>query len=358
MGNIYNCHTHVFTSQVVPKKFLPLGVLRFLAKHRLFKKLGRLLSKIIPWADVDIFNRFAAIVDIGSQTTSLDIFRWLHGLYPEGTKFVGLSMDMAYMKAGDVPQKFENQLDELAAIKNGYPDQFFPFICADPRRPNISDIVKTYIEKHDFQGIKIYPPLGYYPFDEGLYPVYEYAEANSVPIISHCCSGVVNFRGSITQDMLIHPRTGEKLKRKDKKSFADYFVHPKNYEYVLKDFPHLKICLAHFGGGREWKDYLSTSWKEDDEKCWFSIILDLIKNHENVYADVSYILADVSLISLLQVILKDPKVRPKVLYGSDFYMVELGCSEREFSVNVRAHLGEVDYFQIAETNPKEFLKKT
>lgn len=357
MGTFHNCHTHVFTSQAVPNNFLPLGLLRFLAKHRLTKKLGRFLNKIIPSTDNDIFDRFASFMNIGSRKSSLEIFKFLKGFYPEGTKFVVLSMDMAYMKAGKVLQDFLIQLDELAEIKTNYPEQCYPFICVDPRRPNITNIVKTYIEQKKFQGIKLYPPLGYYPFDQRLYPVYEYAEANKIPIITHCCSAVVFYRGKITPDMLVHPKSGKKLTRKDKKNFADYYTHPKNYEYVLNDFPELKICLAHFGGGREWKSYLSTPWEKGNEDCWFSIILDLIKKHLNVYADISYVLSDIKLFPLLKVILQDPNTRPKILYGSDFYMVELDRSERSFSINVRANLGEEDYSQVAITNPDRFFSR-
>lgn len=59
---------------------------------------------------------------------------------------------------------------------------------------------------------------------------------------------------------------------------------------------------------------------------------------------------------LLKVILQDEKVRPKILYGSDFYMVELDIPERAFSINLRAYLDEKDYQQIAEINPEAFLE--
>lgn len=356
METIYNCHTHVFTNKIVPHNFLPFGLIRFLSKSGVSRWLGRLLNKLNPKSNNDIFDRFASFMNIGNRKSQLKIFEFLKGFYPEGTKFVVLSMDMEYMCAGKVRQDFTEQLDELNKIKKKYPDQIFPFICADPRRPGIKDIVKKYIEERDFQGIKIYPPLGYYPFDEGLYPIFKYAEANRIPIISHCAPPVVYYRGKITKDMLVHPKTGIKLERKNKQEFANYFTDPKNYKYLLKDFPELRICLAHFGGCSEWEKYMRTRWDERMEKGWFSVILDLIKNHSHVYADVSYTMHDVNFHPLLKVILQDPKIRSKVLFGSDFYMVEIDIPERAFSINLRAYLSGEDYQQIAEINPQVFLK--
>jgi hypothetical protein len=156
--------------------------------------------------------------------------------------------------------------------------------------------------------------------------------------------------------MLIHPKTGKKLERKNKQEFANYFTEPENYKYLLEDFPKLKICLAHFGGASEWEKYLATSWDKSMKESWLSVILNLIRNHTNVCADISSTLHDICLHPLLKVILQDQAIRSKLLYGSDFYMAELNISERSFSINLRAYLSEIDYQQITEINPKMFLK--
>ncbi len=354
--SIFNCHSHVFTNKIVPVHFLPFGLIRFLSKRRMSRWLGRLLNRINPRSTNDIFDRFASFMNIGNRESQLEIFELLKGFYPKNSKFFVLSMDMEFIEAGKVRQDFIQQLNELYDLKIKYSDQIFPFICADPRRPNLTALVKKYIEKKNFQGIKICPPLGYYPFDKRLYPSYEYAEAHKIPIMTHCAPPRVYYRGKITKDMLIHPRTEKKLKRKKNQGFAQYYTDPENYKFLLEDFPELKICLAHFGDRNEWKKYLRTPWGQGMEKSWFSVILDLIKENTNVYADISYTLHDVALLPLLKVILKDPKVNSKVLFGSDFYMTELNISERSFSINLRAALGENDYQQIAETNPQVFLR--
>lgn len=352
MGSIINCHTHIFTFESVPKNFLPFGIVRLLSQYRIGRSIGRFLNRLNPKSNNDLFDRFATFINVGNKKSQLEIFNLLRMFYPENSKFIVLSMDMEYMGAGKVPMKFEAQLDELSHLKKAYPDTIYPFICVDPRRPNVSDLVKIYVENHNFGGIKLYPPLGYYPFDRRLYPIYEYALSHDIPIISHCSPPAVFYRGKIES---IHPITGESLPQKNRQLFVDRLTHPDNYEHVLKDFPDLKICLAHFGGGCEWEKYLQTPWEKGMEKCWFSTILDLIKNHDNVYADVSYTLHDIRLLPLLKVILQDQKLRSRILYGSDFYMTELGLSERSFGINLRAYLDELEYWQISSVNPQVFL---
>ena len=356
MENINNCHTHVFSNRAVPVHFLPFGLIRLLAKRKVSRWLGRFLNNINPRSNSDIFDRFASFMNIGNYSSQSEIFDFLKGFYPENSKFVVLSMDMTFMGAGRVPQDFAEQLDELAEIKKGHPDRIFPFICVDPRRPGIFDLVREYIEVKGFHGIKLYPPLGYYPFDERLNPIFEYVEQNEIPIISHCSPPVVYFRGKITEDLYVHPKTGERFETWNKQRFACHLTDPRNYEYVLNDFPNLKVCLAHFGGGKEWDKYLSTPWDLSMEKCWYSVIMELIKKYPNVYADVSYTAHDVDLHALLKVILLDAQIRTRVLFGSDFYMVELDRPERPFSVNLRAYLGEDNFRQIAEVNPADFLR--
>lgn len=352
----YNCHTHIFTAKQVPKHFLPFGLIRWLSKSQNARSVARFLSGILGTSD-DIFDRWAAFIAIGGGfKNQLEIFEFLRGFYPDDTRFIVLSMDMEYMAAGEVPIKFEQQLDELSEIEQKYGDLIFPFICVDPRRKNIKELVVTYIEKHHFSGIKLYPPLGYYPFDERLEPIYEYAQEKNIPIMTHCSRGGVYYRGKITDEMLVHPKTKQKLERKGNKDFTDNYSDPNNYKYVLEKYPKLKICLAHFGGEAEWKKHLATSWDPEKQKqSWFSIIVELIKKYDNVYTDISYTMQDVALIPLLKVILQEKPVREKVLYGTDFYMVELDRSEKEFSINLRAHLGEPDFQQIAVTNPQKFL---
>lgn len=358
MPTLHNCHTHIFTTKNVPDDYFPLKLKDILARRHTSDFIVKLLHDLNPNDDSDRWDHLAAFLNVGNCNSQLEIFRLLKGFYPTDSKFVVLSMDMTYMKAGKLDQSFEDQLEELVAIKRQYSSQMLPFICVDPRRPDVLDLVRRYIEEHDFQGIKLYPPLDYYPFDDRLRPVYAYAEQNNVPITTHCSRGGVYYRGKITAAMRKHPKTNKPYpdQRENRDKFTEHLADPSNYIYVLEEFPNLRLCLAHFGGESEWKRYLTTS-KGKAGKDWFSYIRDelFIDKYPNVYADISYTAHNRDFHPLLKVILQEPKVRPRVLYGSDFYMAERTSSERAFSVGLRAFLGEQDYWQIAETNPRQFL---
>ena len=305
---IHNSHTHIFTNRIVSDHFLPLGLVRLLSRHWWSRRVGWLLNKVNPFSDDDLFDRYAAFMEIGNSESQLEIFELIRGYYPEGTKFVALMMDMEFMGAGDVPQSFDKQVDELAGVRDKYPDHVLPVVAADPRRKDIADVVRNCVEGRGFAGIKLCPPLGYYPFDERFADMYAYAQEKGVPVLSHCSRGGVYYRGKITDDMLAHPKDGRKFKKTGNSEFCDHFADPANYRYVLEEFPRLKICLAHFGGDGEWESYLNDSWHAGDEESWISVILDLMKDERwpNVYADVSYVMHDTRFHPFLKVLLADP----------------------------------------------------
>jgi predicted TIM-barrel fold metal-dependent hydrolase len=264
-------------------------------------------------------------------------------------------MDFDFIGAGHPERDFRDQLLELSELRDEYPHTCLPFICADPRRPGVVDLIKEYIEERGYKGIKIYPPYGYFPYDPRLDPVYRYAESNGVPVLTHCAPATLHYRGRVTEEMRKDPLTGERLSFCTKRQLAELWVHPGNYRIVMEKFPDLKLCLAHFGGIPAWKSYLDASWDADDERCWFSIVLDLIREYRNLYTDVSYTVHEPWCFPLLKVMLQDPRIRTQVLYGSDYYMEEVGASERRYSINLRGYLGDADFRQIAEINPAVYV---
>lgn len=352
---IHNCHIHTFTLKNIPVDFLPLNLIRFMGKRPFTRDLVRVLQKLNPFSETDRFDRFAAFVQIGALESQLAMFENIKRFYPEDTRFVVLAMDMEYMGCGYVRQSFQEQLDELAALKRKYGDLVLPFIAVDPRRNNILDMVKVYIEDHGFHGIKLYPPLGYFPYDARLAPVWKYAEANRIPVVAHTSCGGVYFRGKITKEML--PDEAITLEGKSNKELCNIFAHPKNYDRLLDDFPDLRISLAHFGGQDEWGRYLNDPPLDDADGNWLKVIMDLARKRPSLYTDIAYTLFDRSYTNYLKVLLRDEKLKTKILFGSDYYLVEQDSSEKNFSIDLRASLGEQDYQQIAEMNPKSFLYK-
>lgn len=183
-------------------------------------------------------------------------------------------------------------VNRLAAIKPLFDYDF------DPQRNNRvilkpGTVIKEYIEDKGFSGFKIYPALGYYPFDESLLPIWKYAAERQIPIMTHCVRGTIFFRGHKKFEWNTHPvfqrKTGGQLELRQKKNdvFTGNFTHPLNYlclvhepllrvvvgqakdpkirslfgykgpgQALTHNLSKLKICLAHFGGEEEWVRYL------------------------------------------------------------------------------------------------------
>ena len=169
--NMINCHTHTFSRAAVPDKFLPrfLMPLAWLLENKgVSNFLFTAFSKLQKHELALLIKKFHAFLSIGDFKSQLEIFKYLQNFYPTGTRFCVLPMDMQFMQAGTPKQSYISQLDELALIKQdpAYKDFIYPFIFVHPERKGILDIVKKYMEEKGFAGIKMYPPLGYYPFDE------------------------------------------------------------------------------------------------------------------------------------------------------------------------------------------------
>ena len=361
-GPIVNCHTHVFTTCHVPRGFLPFGLpvaMRF-APFRL--ALEFLADHAWPFSNKDQLSRQARFIRYTYKATQREIFERLVSFYPTGTRFVVLSMDMRCMGAGKVDVDLPEQLESLAELKAAYGDRIVPFVAADPRRDGIFGLVRHAIEELGFGGIKLYPPLGYWPSDARLMPIYEYAAANGIPVLSHTARGGVYFKGKLTDEMRRDPLSGELIPKGPNRIVTDRFADPEQFRPVLEAHPDLRLCFAHFGSTVDWERYLKDPWgtnnrvpEHDPDRNWIHTIRDLIRAYPNVYTDISYTLVDQRIIPLLKMFLHDPEIRARVLFGTDFYMLEREGSEREVSIRFRFQIGE-DYFRaLAIENPPRFL---
>ncbi|MBN1328966.1 MAG: amidohydrolase family protein [Candidatus Heimdallarchaeota archaeon] len=375
--SIFNTHIHTFTFNDIPKKFIPLGLVRLLS--HLSVRIARFLNNLLKRTEGDVYDRYANFIRLITCRKQIEIFKYIRQFYPEHTltRFIVLSMDMAFMKAGEVKNQYENQLIELSQLSTKVKEdeftEIYPFICVDPRREGVLDLVKKYVTDYGFCGIKLYPPLGYFPYDKRLDSIYAFANEKKLPIIAHCSkSGPVFFREKkkkIRKQLIeeINPNVGLNLdfNKKNKRELCNYFTHPKNYEKILTKYPNLKICLAHFGGGTQWEKFLNPSTdgickekknkKIDTEASWFEIIYDMLKSHKNLYTDISYNLSRIEYLSILKMTLLNKEIQNQILYGTDFYMSEVESSDRRFGFDIRGYIGEDNFKLIATTNPKEFL---
>lgn len=350
----YNSHIHVFRDVDIPRRFLPLGLVRILASKPGFYITAKVLNNLNPFSDKDLFDRYIKFVRIGKMGTQKKIFENCMRFYPNNTQFIILTMDMAFMGAGKVPRNFEEQVIELGKLKKQY-SQIHPFIHIDPRRKGYIELLKRSYEDYGIEGVKLYPPLGYFPFDPKLYPVYEFCESNNIPVLAHCSPyNPVHFKGKKDQllKLLKQGIPNLEYKGKTRKQLCSLFTHPKNYVRILDQFKNLRICLAHFGSEYYWDEYMSNPGNADN---WFVIIKDMLEKYTNLYSDISFTLNNQQFFPLLKVLLNNDAVKSQILFGSDYYMVETKVSERRFCIDLRAYLGEEMFDQIAIKNPRKFL---
>ena len=303
------------------------NVIWFLLK-RIFAFLGALpgpKSKALA-------KRYLSIGRFAFHYTQSGTWEQLQAQYPAGTGFVVLPMDMEYMEGGALKKgkEYFHQMEELRKLKEKESEKnlLYPFVFVEPRRiademKSVGDrekpligkqqlkwsaanrivqlgdcFIRDYIETYGFTGFKIYPALGYYPFDEELLPLWKYAADNGIPILTHCIRGNIYYRGAKKKAWDKHPvfvqsdgkgNYDDKLALMEIKNseFINNFTHPMNYlclldeeklrivvmdaknqnirelfGYTDKETPlrynlqHLKLCFGHFGGDDEWDRFM------------------------------------------------------------------------------------------------------
>lgn len=362
---IYNCHIHTFMDKDVPRNFLPFGLVGVLSSKPGFNMVKPILNFL--GARDNKYYRYLNFVKAGRMKSQQKIFEECQQFYPKNSKFVVLPMDMAYMGAGRVPRPYEEQLKELADLKNNtFPDFILPFIHIDPRRdkertwnnkkvPEYMYLLMKCVEEWGFKGIKLYPPLGVFPYDDRLDPVYEYAVKKKLPIIAHGSPyNPVHFKGSDNdlKELLSKAKTNIDLGSNKKLKLCANFTHPENYKLVFEKFPDLKICLAHFGSAHYWNKLLD---RPNDQGNWLNIIREMMLIYPGLYTDISYTMYNKEFYSLLTVLLSDPDIAGRILFGSDYYMDYVEAKERRFSIDLRAAIGEANWKSVTYDNPIKFL---
>jgi uncharacterized protein len=401
MNNYINCHTHSFSPGCAPKDILQLGTKlgdngASLLESLLRTKLGQKLLSFNYRNNM--VERYAEFLKIGTMATQRAVFE--HNLkgydnsWLAGTKFVVLTMDMDYMTDPENKPNmdFDAQLEEVKILKQTYPDRIFPFLGIDPRNPrnlDFSNNVQRLFETKTFSGIKLYPSQGFFPFDPRLDIVYNYAEANNIPIMTHCTRSGSFYIGRNVKQLIpdrpaslnpSHPAMQAIYKRislyknTTDKTFTsnaricNVFLHPENYLPVLDKYKNLKLCFAHLGGVMEVTALHNTNKKElklfkelmafeNATKSWYEIIRDEILNvYTNTYSDISYTLSSKQAMQLVNADLTAKKLpEDKILFGTDYFMVEREMYEQS-AIAVAQQTISPEYFnKMIVDNNKKYL---
>jgi predicted TIM-barrel fold metal-dependent hydrolase len=266
-------------------------------------------------------------------------------------------MDMAFIaapKPGACKEDIDAQHASVLDLHRKFGDLVIPFFAVDPRRLDVMPALTAAIDR-GFVGIKLYPNLGYAATDPRLEPVWAFADERRLPVMTHCSRGG------------LHGFDDRRRIRVTEDSAGDYGA-PRLYEPILDRYRNLRLCLAHLGGQAEWLRFLQDPWylptphenkvrPENKAPSWVADIRDMLHVYPNLYTDISYtIFYFQEFVPFLKVLLTDPLVRKRVLFGSDYYMADLESdNERLLSINLRAALGEELFWQIANANPQAYL---
>ncbi len=224
----------------------------------------------------------------------------------------------------------QEQIARLAAAgRVGRADaRVHPFVAYDPRRQaegrsaepqpgdaevavphpgsTAIDLVRYAVQSAGFLGVKLYPPVGFAPFDNvtlqpelplasaldrALALLYKFCETREVPILTHASASNEYALG---------------LRR---------LVTPVRWAPVLQRFPGLRLDLGHFGG---------------ELPAWTDEAIALIETHPNVYADLSNsaLVYDDAYAARLRaqlpgLLARHPRLKRRLMYGSDWWLSAL-----------------------------------
>ena len=305
-----------------------------------YKSLAKTLHFLNPFSSNDEFDRLCRMIDMGHVKTMEERFLLHSRNYDSGTLFVALPMDFEFAGAGKPKRPYEEQLQEMAEVHKKY-SNFLPFIMIDSRRKNILELLKKYVEKYNFKGIKFYFNLGYAPTDKELVPIYEYANANNLPIISHCNpDNPIYFQGkrSELKELLKRSNINVKIGMFDSnKKLCGNFGKLENYIPILLKYNNLKIDLAHLAG----------TYSLETLKL-------MLETYPYLYSDNSYRMHDKSQCELLNNLMDEDIIKDKLLQGDDWYMVLNEENVQSYISGIIETIG-IEKFNKLQENNRKFL---
>ena len=138
----------------------------------------------------------------------------------------------------------ERSFEALSDVVKRHPGRLTWGAGIDPRRGNAAKLADKAVRELGARIIKLYPPAGFYPNDNVVYPLYRKAVELGVPVQIHTA-----------------PVAQNKMRSK--------FCQPICYDDVAVDFPELKIQIIHSG----------VEWSQD--------VLAIAQRRKNMFLDVA-----------------------------------------------------------------------
>jgi predicted TIM-barrel fold metal-dependent hydrolase len=172
--------------------------------------------------------------------------------------------------------------EQVAAFVKKAPERLIGFGYVNPILRHAEKELKRQREELGLFGLKLYPCTdSYSPDDPNTFEVYEMAQELDIPVLFHQ-AGMPE-----THDLLTH-------------------TDPSQIDVVAKNFPKMRIVLAHLGYPRV------------DETLY------VLRKHKNVYADISWPYGNINHPSYLWLLWRDMLtalnlgVFQKLVFGTDY----------------------------------------
>lgn len=189
-------------------------------------------------------------------------------------------------------------------------DRLIPFCDLNPfLYANLREELRRKVEDEGFRGVKLLPSYQHYYLNEQrMYPLYGEAERLDVPILIHTGSS-------------IFPQTLIK------------YANPVHLDDVARDFPNLKLIMAHSGRG-----------------LWYGEAFFLSKLHANLYMEI----AGLPPAKLFTYFPEFAKNTDKIIFGSDWP----GCPsiKRNIDTIMKLDITQDQINQILGGNAAKILK--
>lgn len=389
MNRITNVHSHVFTAGCAHDQFfkvaLPKALHRWADEIKWFMEkpgVRKFIERMARRSGDGLFMRYLQFIEVGTQSTQEEVFRTLKKAYeplgPE-VRFIALTLNMDHMDphlSGHA--RIDTQLAEVERVRIDHPNNFFPFVGVDPRHLQgaaLRDWVREKIERGMFFGIKLYPSLGFFPFDPALDELYRWAAANGVPVMTHCTRGGVYYTGRmanvLTSDTplslapdhpampAIHARVAgyraAKWVMRNNKYACNVFLHPDNFRPVLDAHPALRVCFAHFGGDDQLLgEEHELAQRGIDADNFHHKVMQMMDAYPTVFTDISYTLYKDEVYKTLIPLIDGP-YSDRILFGTDFFMTLRERKEEELLYGCINALQLQRFNKIAGPNIDRFL---
>jgi predicted TIM-barrel fold metal-dependent hydrolase len=167
---IIDAHCHLASNRCIPKDFFA-GVASNL--------VAKMVAQNMP-ADQERLTRM-----LQSQYDDHHADRLVEQMDRAGiSQTVLLAPDFSYVFDSDY--SVEDMATQHAEVRARHPGRFHVFLGVDPRWGQEGYACFEHsVETYGFEGLKLYPPCGYSPSDERLFPLYEICAARGLPVLLH-----------------------------------------------------------------------------------------------------------------------------------------------------------------------------